>query len=128
LSPSYFFLDRSLECGVVIRALQAAGADVRVHSDYFAHDEDDEVWLPQVARRRWVILTKDKRIRRRPIEKQALLASGARAFVLTSGSLRGEEMADLFVKRLRRMERVARNTNPPFVAAVTRTEVRIVPM
>jgi hypothetical protein len=113
---------------VVIRALQAAGADVRVHSHYFAHDEDDEVWLPEVARRRWVILTKDKRIRRRPIEKQALLASGARAFVLTSGSLRGEEMADLFVKHLRRMERVARNTKPPFVAAVTRTGVHVVPM
>jgi predicted nuclease of predicted toxin-antitoxin system len=120
-----YFLDRSLECHALIDALRAAGMEVHVHSQHFAPDETDEVWLEEVARRQWVILTKDKRIRRRPIEKQALIASGAKTFVLTSGNIRGKEMADLLVTHLRRIERIARTTKPPFIAAVTRTDVRV---
>ena len=78
-----------------------------------------------VADRGWVILTKDKRIRRRPIEKQALVESGARAFVLSSGNMRGQEMADLLVANLRKIERVVLNTDSPFVAVVTRTAVQV---
>jgi len=96
-----------------------------LHGECFADDERDEVWLPEVARREWVILTKDKAIRRRPMEKRALIASGARTFVLTSGNMRGEEMAEILLKHLRRMERLARSTLPPFVAAITKTGVRV---
>jgi hypothetical protein len=120
-----YFVDRSLECRVVVHALQDAGANLRLHSEHFDDDEDDQVWLPEVARRGWIILTKDKRIRRRPIEKQALVASGARAFVLSSGNMRGREMADLLVAKLRKIERVVLKTNAPFVAVVTRTAVQV---
>ena len=114
-----------MECAVVAAALEAAGAEVRLHSDYFAHDERDEVWLPEVAREGWVILTKDKAIRRRPIERNALIASGARTFVLTSGNMRGDEMAQVLIGHLRRMERVVARTKPPFIAIVTRTAVQV---
>jgi hypothetical protein len=110
---------------MVVESLREAGAEVRVHSDHFAHDERDDVWLPEVARHGWAILTKDKAIRRRPIEKQALIRSGARAFVLSSGNMRGQDMADVLVKHLRRMERVVHRTNPPFVAVVHRTSVQV---
>lgn len=110
---------------MVVAALRDAGADVRLHQDYFADDANDEVWLPEVAGRNWIILTRDKRIRRRPIEKQALLASGAKTFVLTSGNLRGRDMADILVAQIQKIERLARKTNPPFVAAVTRSGVRL---
>lgn len=120
-----YFVDRSLECRVVVRALQDAGANLHLHSKHFDDDEDDQVWLSEVARRGWVVLTKDKRIRRRPIEKQALVASGARAFVLSSGNMRGQEMADVLVANLRRIERVVLDTDPPFVAVVTRTAVQV---
>lgn len=121
-----YFVDRSLQCRLVVRALQDAGANLRLHSEHFDDDEDDQVWLPEAARRGWVILTRDKRIRRRPIEKQALMGSGARAFVLSSGNMRGQEMADLLVANLHKIERVVLNTNPPFVAVVTRTAVQVV--
>lgn len=40
----------------------------------------------------WVVLTKDKQIRRRTLELKALTEAGVAAFVLTAGNLRGEEM------------------------------------
>jgi len=110
---------------VVVAALRNTGADVRLHQDYFADDANDEVWLPEVARRNWVILTRDKRIRRRPIEKQALVASGAKTFVLTSGNLRGRDMAEILVAQINRIERLAQKTDPPFVAALTRSGVKL---
>jgi len=32
---------------------------VIAHDDVFARDTDDEVWLRQAGRRRWVVLMKD---------------------------------------------------------------------
>jgi predicted nuclease of predicted toxin-antitoxin system len=120
-----FFLDRSLECAAVVQALRDAGAELQVHSEHFADDERDDVWLPEVARQGWAILTKDKKIRRRPIEKEALIRSGARAFVLSSGNMRGQEMGDVLVRHLRRMERIVHRTDPPFVAVVHRSSVKV---
>ena len=45
----------------------------------------DSEWLPIVGADGLVVLTRDKRIRRRPIERQALLDHGVRACFLTSG-------------------------------------------
>ena len=118
-----YFLDRSIESALIAAALRDAGVEVRLHRDFFAHDAKDEVWLPDVAQRGWIVRTRDKWIRRRPLEKRALIASGARAFVLTSGNLRGCEMADILTKHIGRMERLARTTKPPFIFAVTKAGV-----
>ena len=107
------------------RCLAGCGVQVQFHKNHFADDECDEIWLPEVAQRGWLVLTRDKHIRYRPIEKQALMASGARTFVLVSSNLRGQEMANLLVKQLNKIEQIARNTRPPFVAAISRTGVRV---
>jgi ribosome-associated translation inhibitor RaiA len=64
--------------------------------------------------------TKDKMLRYRETEITALLAAKVRAFVLTSGNLRADEMAAAFIKALPRMERFLRKVKGPFVARVTR--------
>ena len=45
----------------------------------------DTTWLPVVGHAGLVVLTRDKRIRSRPLERQALLAHNVRACFLTSG-------------------------------------------
>lgn len=67
----------------------------------------------------WVLITKDKNIRKRPLELQALQSSGVKAFVLTSGNLSGEAQALLFKDALPKMIRLIRREEPPFVARVT---------
>lgn len=119
------FVDRSLGGKVVPDALRALGRRVEVHDDHFPANAPDTEWIPEVAARRWIILTKDENIARNPMELDALLYAGARAFVLTSTHVTGAEQAEIFVSHLIRIESLARRKRGAFIARVNRTEVRI---
>lgn len=116
-----FFIDYSLGGVAVPQALTAAGARVEVHLDSFAPDLPDTELLADIGRRGWIFLSKDSNIRRRPLETNALLAAGVRAFILSSGNLRGEEQAAAFVRALPAMIKLCAETERPFIARVTRS-------
>jgi len=118
--PITYFIDRSLGDRIVAEALRTHGLTVHVHKGHFPPDARDEDWLREVGQRRWVVLTKDKMLRYRETEITTLLAAKVRAFVLTSGNLRADEMAGAFIRALPRMERFLRKMKGPFVARVTR--------
>lgn len=114
-----FFIDRSLGIDPLRTELIKAGLVVEIHDDHFARDEEDRVWLWTVGERGWVVLTKDQRLRYRPLEIAALRASKARVFVLTAGNLRGMEIATVFLAALPRICKVLRSLPGPFVARVS---------
>src|SRR5207248_7551098 len=60
LSFYIFFLDRALESYLLRDSLKQMGARVQMHRDHFAEDAADVDWLPVIARRGWVILSKDQ--------------------------------------------------------------------
>lgn len=74
--PVTFFLDRSLGSVKVAKALRDARQPVVVHDDVFPQDAQDTTWLPEVGRRGWVVLTKDRHIRTRRNEVAELMAAG----------------------------------------------------
>lgn len=78
------------------------------HDDVFAQDTDDEVWLREAGRRRWIVLTKDEKIRRKRGEQRAITDAGARCFCLhpTKG-MRAEEMAAVLSATLPRILNIA---------------------
>jgi hypothetical protein len=101
-------------------ALIDAGVQAITHDSVFAEqDTPDEVWLARAGKEGWVVLTKDKLIRKRPIEREALLSSGVRAFVFSGGNLSGVEMAESIVRALPRMARIIASTPAPFIARIT---------
>lgn len=119
-----FFLDRSLGVDPIRRELEVIGLNVEIHDDHFPRDTEDQFWLQEVGRRGWVILTKDQRIRYRPMELEALRSSGARVFVLIAGNLRGAEIAAVFINAMSGICRVLENQPGPFVRRITsRSEV-----
>lgn len=63
-----FFIDRSLGVEPIKTELISSGIVVQIHDDHFARDEEDRVWLKTVGERGWVVLTKDQRLRYRPLE------------------------------------------------------------
>jgi hypothetical protein len=127
--PITLFLDRSLGKNIVAEALRKAGAKVEVHDDHFKQDVTDTTWLTIVGKRKWVVLTKDRRIRFRAIERQALINAGVRAFVLTAGDIDGPSMAAVFVKALPAILRFSVRHPAPFIATVTKTSsVKILPL
>lgn len=116
-----YFIDRSLGKHVVAIALRAAGAAVEIHDDHFPPDAADEEWIAEVGGRKWIVLTKDNRLRYHPREKQALLRHGVRAFILTARDLRGEEMGRAFTAALPKIENfLSRHTKAGCIVAVSR--------
>ena len=116
-----FFIDRSLGKNVVAAALRAAGATVEVHDDHFVQDALDQVWLSDVGRRGWVVLTKDERIRYRSAETTAAANAGVALFIFVGKGVRGEGIAEAFVKALPAMHSLLTRSSRPFVAKVSRT-------
>jgi hypothetical protein len=78
-------------------------------TEEFVEDED---WIREVTSDGLVILMKDDQIRRKPREQQAILDSGARAFVVTNANLTGERVAALFVENRFRITQRARHPSP----------------
>ncbi len=115
-----FFIDHCLGTEKVAQRLRREGVDARVLVDEgFSADAEDVDWLPVVANKGWAILTKDKRIRRRAIEREAINESRAGAFILTASGLGGDAIADAFVRALPRMIRIWNTRGRPFVAMVS---------
>jgi predicted nuclease of predicted toxin-antitoxin system len=113
-----FFVDRSLGEIDVPQALRAAGAVVAVHSDYFADDAPDTHWLRVAGHQGWVVLTKDHGIRKRHVERQAIIQGRVKAFFLVPRKVTGAVQGQLFVRALRKMWRLAAGHPAPFIGFV----------
>lgn len=117
--PLTFFVDECLGTVKVPAALAAAGAVVITLPEIFKTGANDVDWLRALRGRDWIVLTKDKNIRRRPLEAEALLAAGLRAFVVTATDLTGEETGQVLVNALPKIRRFCRKHDPPFIAGIT---------
>ncbi len=115
-----FFLDWNLGKHVIANTLREAGARVEIHDDHFPVGAQDNEWLPAVGKKGWVVLTKDQRIRHRGLELKALMDARVKAFVLTTGNLRGLEMAAIFVKALPAIQRCVHKNDHPFIARISK--------
>ncbi|MFN0141589.1 MAG: hypothetical protein ACKVQW_16070 [Pyrinomonadaceae bacterium] len=120
------FIDRSLGKKIAL-PLKEAGARVHLHDDYFEQDVEDQEWLTEVGKRGWLVITKDQWIRRRPLERDSLLNANLKVFCFISGSIPFSEMAEVFVRALSAIRRIADNTPPPFIAGIYKdASVRVI--
>jgi hypothetical protein len=113
-----FFIDRSLGKHDVPSALRAAGCHCELHDEHFKQDTEDEVWLRELASRRWVVITKDEKIRYRPLELQALRSAALRVFIVICGNLTGAATADVILKAMPRILATLNSRRGPFVCHV----------
>lgn len=116
--PLTYFVDECLGRHFVVEALRHAGAHVEVHHKHFPSGVPDAEWLPIVGERTWIVLTKDRHIRRREIEINAIVNARVRAFVLTAADLTGPEQAVAFVRALPKMNRVAAASRGPLIGRI----------
>lgn len=100
-------------------ALTELGAPFVALNQHFPQNTPDEVWLKEAGKRRWVVLTRDKNIRRRPNELQAFRDSGVIVFVLTAGDASAADTATLVSRLYLRLIRKAQATKAPAMFSVT---------
>lgn len=115
-----FFIDKCLGTKIVPEKLRNAGFQCELKTDHFPPDTFDHVWIPEVGKRGWVILTKDKYLRHNYLEISALLKSQTHSFVLTSGNYSGAEMGDTITKAARSMTKMVAKFPAPFVGKILR--------
>jgi len=101
--------------------LTKLGVRFERHLAHFSPGTLDEVWLPLVGSKGWILLTSDKRIRYNLLEKRALQVHAVREFVFTSGNMSGQDMASALERALNKMRTFCARTKPPFVVSITRT-------
>jgi hypothetical protein len=121
-----FFIDRSLGKSIAA-GLRGVGLIVYTMSEVYRERPgqllEDHVWLRDAGRNNWVVLTKDAAIRRRPAEREALIAAEVRVFCLTNAQLRAEHQTALFVENRHRIIRQARKPGP-YIYGVYKTQLR----
>ena len=118
--PLAFFADESLDSLTVVEALRAAGATVERLTVIFPKGTPDETWLAYAGSRRWIVLTRDKRIRYRQLERLALKEARVRAFVFTGGNVTVKDTGAILARALRRIERICRANAGPFIYHIGR--------
>ncbi|HCG01808.1 MAG TPA: hypothetical protein DEV93_14855 [Chloroflexi bacterium] len=120
--PPEFLVDRSLGAKV---AADIRGAGYRVHTLESVYGRKqamlvkDVTWLTHTAHSGWLILTKDKRIRRKQLEREAIITAKAKVFCLTKGNLRGVEQQRVVMGCLDEIVKAGEQPGP-FVYIVAR--------
>ena len=115
------FIDRSLGKHIIADRLRAEGMAVEVHDDHLPQDAPDEEWIALVGRMGWVAITKDRDVRYRAAELDAIRRHSARVIVIRMKNATGLDHAALLGEGRRRIARFAANTSPPFVAGIYRS-------
>lgn len=89
------------------------------HGDRFAPHTPDSEWLAVAGQQHWVVLTRDKNIRRKPDEIEALRQGNVIAFILAAGNATAADTAELVIRALRRIHRTAIGARRPALFTVS---------
>jgi hypothetical protein len=117
-------LDQTFSSAKIAGFLSSFGEwRVELHGKHFASNCPDHVWIPECAKRGWIILSCDKAIRRSPQVCAAVEASHAQVFFMGRGGRRGEDYMAIIGTARHRILRIAKNNAGPFFARIHQTAV-----
>ena len=114
------FIDRSLGRHILSDELRNAGIPCEVHDDHLPQNAKDEEWLGLVGKKGWIAIGRDKNIRFREPEKNALLAADARLIVVRAKDTTALDIAEILIKCINRIHRFDNNNYSPYIAGITR--------
>ena len=106
---------------MIADALRSIGVRVEVHDDHLPIDAPDENWIALVGQRNWIALTKDKNLRYRYAEIEAIKRHRARVFVIRAKNVTSQEIAEILGRFARRIQRFAHRHKSPLVAGIDRS-------
>ncbi len=105
--PIRFFVDENIGPDLV-KGLRLLGYENIEHiHDTFPPGTADEVWLEYVGKNGYVLITKDKKIRKHPKEKAALVKYKIVAFFLGGSQVGGRQIANQIINAWDKMEACA---------------------
>ena len=116
-----FFLDENLQGDTFAQILRAASINVEFHRDHFAPSAPDELWIPEVAQKGWIITTGDVQTRFNIAQVQAIVNSRAQVLhVRTGNNATHPTLARNFVNSFKAIEAFFEQHPPPCVGTLIR--------
>lgn len=100
-------------------ALQQRGRLVHMHKQVFPDRTPDRVWIPDVAKRGWIIITRDRRLQNRHLEWMAILRAKARVLWFKGDRASNVEITEGFLGALQRIDNLIAGLAPPYIIKVT---------
>lgn len=99
--------------------LVSGGLDVRRHPDHFPPDCPDEDWLKAVGEKGWVAVTRDRRIRYKPNELEAVKKHGV-VLLVVIGKTPYPVLAKNFLDTATKIEHFLSGKAAPLIAKIYR--------
>lgn len=96
-SPLVYYLDANLDGPDLVASLRAGGMTCEAHRNHFQSDAEDVEWIPAIAARGWVIVTRDFAIQRRAAERDAWTRAEATVVMLRGEKLSAGAMAKMLL-------------------------------
>ncbi|HQW51608.1 MAG TPA: hypothetical protein PL082_06090 [Tepidiformaceae bacterium] len=113
------FLDRSIPKSVAEALKLVRTGDIVWLEDQFAHDTPDEDWIPTVAARGWLTISRDKKIRTRLRQRALVRDHGMGCFIIAQKQDPTRwQYLKLLAANLDDWERVFDSTPKPFLHLV----------
>lgn len=105
--------------------IELAGGCARLVRDVFGESAKDPDWLPKVSEHAHALLTRDISQRRKPAERDLIMALDfdAGVFVIRAGDLTRDGLRALTREHYYRMAKMVHTCAMPFVAHVTQQDV-----
>lgn len=114
-----FFIDRDLGQHKFPKALIDAGHRVEVHDEHFAQDTPDHVWLSEVGKKGWIVVTRNTSISSTKLELDTLMESKVKAFFLVSRpDTPHQELIERFLSLSGRIYNLLDAHRIPFIAKI----------
>lgn len=114
-----FIFDENLSENLV-RGLKEFGEDVNHITEFFPRGTPDDEWLELLGEKGWFLITRDKSIRRRPIEKEALKRFKVGAFFLGGKQMDRWQIIKQVIRIWERVQEKADNSQVPFAYQINR--------
>ncbi|MEW4469037.1 hypothetical protein AB1K62_14515 [Parasphingorhabdus sp. JC815] len=88
-------------------------------SNGFARDTDDDVWLAEVSKKGWIVISHDKRFHKDSLAMEAVRQHQGRVFYLDGGSSVNWDKLRRFAYTYKKMEQLVKNQPAPFIYRIT---------
>jgi len=112
-----FFFDNNLSIKIV-RGLREFGEDVVHLQEHFHSAIDDVKLFQEIAKEGWVLITADKKIKRKAHELKALISCGIGVFIFSKQHLSACDWIRLVVRRWSDIKKFAPRQSPPYIYRV----------
>ncbi len=119
------FVDRSAWSKALDASLREQGIEFVAHRDRFPHDAPDDEWLSLAGKRKWPVITRDKRIRYVYNEWEAYRRASVLGFVFTAGDISARKTAEALIAAYPKIGEIAASVSRPAMYSIDRNgEVR----